>query len=251
MWRGRRAAQAGLVSVVATCLVFAFCPSLASAESGEIPPFTGSMGFKSITGPEGPEEFSWRVHLDEGQDLRQVDDQSAAVYFTEPDHLSVTITAAAAHDAHGTSVPTTLAVTGADVITLTVHHRAGNPVAGGAAFVYPVIAGEGWEGPIVIIDGGPLFTGPRQVSPDEEFAHVASSAASGPSDSPLCRIPNLTGRSLAASKRQLRKAHCRIGRLSKRKGATARSGKVVSQVPRPGTSSALWTPVRLTLGAAG
>lgn len=251
MWRGRRAAQAGLVSVVVTCLVLAFCPSLVSAESGEIPPFTGSMGFKNIAGPEGPEEFSWRVHLNEGQDLRQVDDQHAAVYFTEQGWFAGTITAVAAHDAHGTSVPTTLAVVGIDVITLTVHHRAGNPAVGGSPFVYPVIAGEGWEGGFQthIVTGPPdeqeLKEEQERIAREKQEALEKTWPKAGPRQ---CVVPRLKGKSLRAAKRLLREAKCLNGGVRKLGDATARSGKVVRQVPRPGTSSELWTPVRLTLG---
>ncbi len=181
------------------------------------------------------------MHLDEGQELRQIDDQHAAVYLvdTEPELLAWTITATAAHDAIGSSVPTTLAVTGANVITLTVHHRAGNPAAGGATFIYPVTAGSGWEGGFqtyfaMMPPPEPL---PQQASTSDEVVQPSQ-----------CVVPRLKGKSLKASKWLLRQAKCLAGDVRKRGEANLRSGKVVRQFPRPGTSSALWTPVKLTLG---
>jgi hypothetical protein len=115
------------------------------------------MGFPMINGPADPEEFSWEVVLDEGQELESIDDQHAQVYYTEGHHPAFGISAVAAHDADGSSVPTSLSVSGGDVITLTVHHRAGDPAKGGAPFDYPIIAGSGWEGGFqtVVVSGPP------------------------------------------------------------------------------------------------
>ena len=54
-------------------------------------------------------------------------------------------------------MPTSLSVSEEKIVTLTVHHREGNPAAGGAPFDYPVIAGAGWEGGTepVIVKGPP------------------------------------------------------------------------------------------------
>lgn len=104
------------------------------------------MDFATINGPADPEEFSGEVLLEDGQELVAIDDQHAQVYFTEGHHPAFGISVVAAHDADGSNVPTTLSVSEGDVITLTVHHRAGDPLAGGAPFDYPIIAGRGWEG---------------------------------------------------------------------------------------------------------
>jgi hypothetical protein len=142
---------------IASPLCIMVAPNLGTAQA-EIPSFGGVMTFPAIEDPSGPEDYSWKVQLAEGQGLEQLDDQAAIVYYVDDHTTALTISAEAAHDAIGTSVPTTLAVTGSDVITLTVHHRAGNPKAGGAPFSYPVVAGQGWEGgvkPPVIVQGPP------------------------------------------------------------------------------------------------
>lgn len=62
-----------------------------------------------------------------------------------------------------------------------------------------------------------------------------------------CKVPKLRGHRLKASKKQLRAQDCRVGKLTKRKGATAKTGKVVKQVPKPGTVAAPGTKVKLTI----
>jgi streptogramin lyase len=98
----------------------------------------GGMTFENIRDRLGPESFSWEVHLESGQELEVIDDRHAQVYF-EGKHPAFSITAIPAHDAVGTSVPTKVTVTNDHIVTLTVEHRS-------QTFVYPVIAGAGWEG---------------------------------------------------------------------------------------------------------
>jgi len=106
------------------------------------PIYTGAMSFQTIRDSSAPTQYSWEVRLAEDQTLKQIDSQFAQVY-TEETHPTFGIRVTAAHDAIGTSVPTSLAVTNGKIITLTVHHR---PDIGQPGFVYPVIAGAGWEG---------------------------------------------------------------------------------------------------------
>lgn len=118
----------------------------ASAESAALPAFGGIMSFGAIHGPSDPEEFSWEVTVPEEQELVYIDEQHAAFYYTEGQHQAGSITATPAHDGDGSSVPTSLRISEGDILTLIVHHRAGNPAAGGAPFVYPITQGVGWEG---------------------------------------------------------------------------------------------------------
>ena len=62
-----------------------------------------------------------------------------------------------------------------------------------------------------------------------------------------CKVPQLRGHRLKASKKQLRAKDCRVGKLTKRRGATAKTGKIVKQVPKPGTVAAPGTKVKLTI----
>jgi hypothetical protein len=194
--------------------------------------YNGLMSFGVLHGPEDPEEFSWEVNLGETEALRAIDDQTAEVYYTDPEHHAFSIVAELAHDAEGKAVPTTLAVTQPNIITLTVHHRDGNPAAGGTPFDYPVLPGEGWEGgfqPVQIL-GPPDESSLSPVPPPGELALPGA----------LCVVPDLGGRTLRSSRRLLHHAHCRLGEV---RGEQVRAAHVVTQYRQIGRSLPLWTEV--------
>lgn len=194
------------------------------------PVYEGAQTFPTIHGPADLEEYTWEVQLYEGQTLEQVDDRQAVVRY-ESGHLAFTIVAEASHDATGAEVPTTIAVTQPNLFTLTVHHRAGNPAAGGTPFDYPVNPGEGWESGFaaVTVDMG---------TPTEQVA---------PSTVPLvppCIVPDLTDRTLKATRHQLRRAHCGIGEI---RGDRRHGARVVKQFRKPGKSLPAGTEVGVKL----
>ena len=210
-----------------------------------LPTFNGAMSFPAIQESSDPEEFSWEVDLSEGQELQSVDNQHAMVYYTEDHQPAFGISATPAHDASGATVPTSLAVSDVDVITLTVHHRAGNPLADGAPFAYPVRPGSPW----IVIDEGGTVPPLLEVNVDEETFNPMElvNHRSSLDVSPRCLVPKLSGRSLTAAKRRLRNANCKIGRVSKRKGAAAKAGRVVKQNPKAGMVRAGGATVNVTL----
>jgi hypothetical protein len=213
-------------SILLAAFVLIVAMSAPTRAAADLPVYEGAMTFQSIQGPDGPEEFSWEVHLFEGQYLQQIDDTHAGVFYEEG-HPAFSIEAVGAHAADGITVPTTLAVTQPNIVTLTVHHRNGNPAGGGAAFDYPVTAGSGWEGGIqTYFVEGPLGkeTAPRNQSLSE----------------PTCIVPDLTGRTLRASRKILHQAHCRLGAV---RGEQIRTAYVVSQRRQIGKSLPLWTRV--------
>jgi hypothetical protein len=63
-----------------------------------------------------------------------------------------------------------------------------------------------------------------------------------------CTVPKLRGKKLKAAKAGAKAADCKLGKVAKRKGATARTAKVVAQKPKPGTLAAPGTAVKVTLG---
>ncbi|HSR94196.1 MAG TPA: PASTA domain-containing protein [Solirubrobacterales bacterium] len=237
--------------LVAFFAALATCPTPASADPPTLPTYDGSMDFGLIDGPSDPEEFSWEVHLGEEQELVWIDDRHAAVYYTGREHTAFGISAAPAHDAVGSPVPTSLSVSSGDVVTLIVHHHAGNPAANGAPFVYPIGIGAGWEGgfrtEVVVIpkdeqelkEEQERIARERQEAVEREWER--EKAPNG------CLVPRLKGRSLKASKKLLGDADCLIGTVRKLKGATGKTGKVVRQDPRPGTQLAPLTAVGVTL----
>lgn len=219
-----------------------------AADADPLPPFEGVMSFPEIKGPSDPQDFSWRVTLYQDQALEQLDDQTALVYY-EPGHEpAFTITAEPAHDAIDTNVPTTLSVSEGDVITLTVHHRDGNPLAGGAPFAYPVTAGSGWEGGFqtVVVTGPPDEAELRALR--ELHEREAREATFGQQEAEACIVPKLKGKSLRAAKTLLRLAHCRPGTLSAKRGKRLRSARVIREHPRSGAVLSPSSAVDLTLG---
>jgi PASTA domain-containing protein len=234
------------VGVVALVLMAA---GLIPASAVALPPYGGAMSFQ-IEEPADPEEYSWEVGLAAGQELQAIDEQHAAVYYTEGHVRAFTITAESAHDAVGSTVPTSLSVSNGNVITLNVHHRAGNPAANGVPFVYPVVAGQGWEGGFQT----EIVTGPKDEQElreeRERKAREEREAARGTVESiGNCLVPRLKGRSLKASRKLLRDAKCRIGDVRKLNAAPYKAGKVVRQSPKPSRFLPPQTAVDLTLGA--
>jgi hypothetical protein len=203
--------------------------SAAFAEPVGIPAYDGGMTFAQIAGPAGPEEYSWEVQLHDGQQLKQIDERSAEVF--EGEHSGFGIVAEPAHDAVGSTVPTTLNVSGTNVVTLTVHHRAGNPAAGGGSFVYPITAGRGWEGGFQT----QYVDIPDEPRPDE----------SGREAIPSCVVPGLKGMSLKADRWRLRQAGCRLGAV---RGRRLRGAKVVRQDVKVGTVLVAGSEVSVKLG---
>lgn len=102
------------------------------------PVFNGLMAFQAIRDKSASQAYSWLVRMFEGQTLHLIDEQTAEVDF-EDGTPALTITAEPAHDAIGTTVPTTLSVEEEKIVTLHVLHQSGN-------YVYPVVAGQGWAG---------------------------------------------------------------------------------------------------------
>jgi beta-lactam-binding protein with PASTA domain len=61
-------------------------------------------------------------------------------------------------------------------------------------------------------------------------------------------VPKLKGKRLKASKRQARRSNCRIGKVKKRGDATAKTGRVVKQRPKPGKVLLPGARIKVTLG---
>jgi hypothetical protein len=204
------------------------------------------MLFPAITGPEAPEEYPFHVTLGEEQFLRQVTPTEVDV-FSAGDPGASPMTAEPAHDAVGAAVPTTLELTGRDIVTLTVHHRDGNPAAAGASFVYPISGGTGWTGgftTVVVPTENPFAF----AESERKIIEANPAASLEPLPAPTCKVPALRGYSLPGAKNRLRAAHCGIGVVHLAAGATAGKGKVVKQFHAAGTELAAGAPVAVKLG---
>lgn len=62
-----------------------------------------------------------------------------------------------------------------------------------------------------------------------------------------CVVPRLKGKRLKPSRKLANRADCKIGKVTKIKGATGKTGKVVRQHPKPGKVLASDTKIKVTL----
>ena len=63
-----------------------------------------------------------------------------------------------------------------------------------------------------------------------------------------CVVPKLRSKSLRAAKKKLKKAGCKVGKVTKRGAVTAKTGRVVGQSKNAGKKLAPGTKVNVTLG---
>jgi PASTA domain len=77
--------------------------------------------------------------------------------------------------------------------------------------------------------------------------------SSGPpaAPAPQCLVPRLGAKKLRAAKKALKMADCRLGRVSRLKGATAKTGLVVSQSPQTGKKLVAGAKVAVKLAPPG
>jgi PASTA domain/IPT/TIG domain len=80
----------------------------------------------------------------------------------------------------------------------------------------------------------------------QAFTYQASPSA--PGTGTHCVVPNLAGKKLSTAKSRLKAAACKLGKVTKKKGATTKTGKVVKQSPKAAKVLAAGTKVKVTLG---
>lgn len=97
-------------------------------------------------------------------------------------------------------------------------------------------------GPGVVDVSVTTFAG---TSPPTGFDRFEYTAPAIPA--PQCVAPNLKGKKLKKARKRAAKSKCRIGKVTKLKGATAKSGKVVKQKPKAGESAPAGTKIAVTL----
>jgi 6-phosphogluconolactonase (cycloisomerase 2 family) len=170
--------------------------------------------------------------------------------------------------AHGEATVTTFA-RGSDGTLVDAGCISGSAALGaggnGACATIPSATSDGWGSGLNALfnptpralamspDGGSLYLG---ASSDEAIARFARELPPIPQPEPepqppvpakQCKVPNLAGKKLGAAKRKIRAAGCRVGKVTRRAGSTAKRGRVVAQGPKAGREVAAGTAVRLTL----
>jgi tripartite motif-containing protein 71 len=106
----------------------------------------GGLTFEDIRSSTAPEHYAFEISPYSSElELQQVSPQKIEAVYKEGGWSAFTLEAEPAHDADGHSVPTHLTLNGPLLVTLTVEHR-GISSETGQPFVYPVVAGTGWQG---------------------------------------------------------------------------------------------------------
>jgi hypothetical protein len=91
------------------------------------------------------------------------------------------------------------------------------------------------------------FTYVVPTSPAPASATPITPAPTTPATVLRCIVPKLKGEKLKAAENALMKARCKVGKVKKKAGATARTGKVVKQSRTPGTVLPAGAKVTLTI----
>jgi serine/threonine-protein kinase len=63
-----------------------------------------------------------------------------------------------------------------------------------------------------------------------------------------CVVPKVVGLTLAKAKAKIKKAHCRVGKITKKHSSKKKKGKVLKQSPKAGKHLAAASKVNLTVG---
>lgn len=98
-----------------------------------------------------------------------------------------------------------------------------------------------------IVEPPPVVETTPVVEPPSSTAAPPAPSMVGPVMEAHCVVPKLKGKKLKRAKRKLRASGCRLGKVRKEDGATARTGKVVRQGARSGTVLAAGSKVTVAL----
>jgi hypothetical protein len=82
---------------------------------------------------------------------------------------------------------------------------------------------------------------------DQTFTTVAPPPPPPPPP-PKCVVPKVVGLTLAKAKTKIVKAHCAVGKVSKKTSPASKKGKVLAQSPKPGKKLKNHAKVNLTVG---
>lgn len=154
-------------------------------------------------------------------------------------HLSPGFTASAPAASIGTvgaaggNVSWTIPSLGEQTATLTFH-ASHAPGAGCAA--------------TSLLSGTTFSDAEGDAAPAVALGPIGIGGCAGPTKSRTCKVPNLKGKKLGGARKSSLNVDCKLGKVTKKKGVTARSGKVVKQSPKAGAVRAAGTKIKVVLG---
>lgn len=96
---------------------------------------------------------------------------------------------------------------------------------------------------VVLVLGGLAVVAMAPAEPPPPFDGPTEQAML-PVPAPLCSVPYLSGMTLKASRRQLRRSHCKLGEV---RGERSRDARVVRQFRKPGRELPAGTEVGVKL----
>jgi hypothetical protein len=124
------------------------------------------------------------------------------------------------------------------------------------------IAFQGPSGVYTIPAGGgspTLILGEATIPAWSPYVLPSAAGPSGPSPGPApggggggsvahCKVPKVTGKTLAVAKRAIVRAGCRLGKVTKRSSSHRNRGRVIAESPKAGKSVAAGTKVSIFIG---
>jgi hypothetical protein len=102
--------------------------------------------------------------------------------------------------------------------------------------------------PAAVGGGGGSGANPPDIPDIPPIDPVKVDPISFPPEKPECRVPKLKGKTLKQARPLLAAAHCKLGKVTKRKGAKAATGKVKSAIPPAGAHAPADHKVAVTIG---
>jgi hypothetical protein len=177
-------------------------------------------GISAVMPASGPVDTQDTVTIS-GHDFIGVEDVSFGAFSAEYEVVSETTIVAKASSSIASAVP------------LTITTRAGTISAPGA-FTFEEALGSGVKPPDV-----PPLTIPiiPSIPPDLSFPAEVE-----------CHVPKLKGKTLKQAKPVLAAAHCKLGKVTKRRGVNAKRARVVSELPAGGSHAPENAGVQVRLG---
>jgi hypothetical protein len=144
---------------------------------------------------------------------------------------------------------TSVTIAGTNLIDVTSVQFGANPARSYAVTnegVLTAVAPSGTPGqvPVTVTTLAGSATSPQPYT----YAAPAGFVAFPPGVGGHCTVPKLVGMKLKAAKGRLRAGNCTLGHVAKKKGATAKTAKVVKQSPKPGTVRSAGSTVSVKLG---
>jgi hypothetical protein len=121
-------------------------------------------------------------------------------------------------------------VAGQDVVVTTSGPASAGAVSGGAGGTYTATITASHTAGSVTVTGTDL-----SVDPSASAHATLKTKASPPPKKKGCVVPKLRGDRLAAAKHALRRAHCALGKVTKKASGKVAKGHVISSRPRSGT----------------